>query len=81
MNIRRMIIAAMGLCFCAGTLSAAQPQDILWGLPYLQNMTTDGVTVMYQSRGRWLRCAEGVANLLQQDVGLRFSVSLKNLIV
>ena len=41
----------MGLCFCAGTLSAAQPQDILWGLPYLQNMTTDGVTVMYQSRG------------------------------
>lgn len=51
MNIRRMIIAAMGLCFCAGTLSAAQPQDILWGLPYLQNMTTDGVTVMYQSRG------------------------------
>ena len=46
-----MIIAAMGLCFCAGTLSAAQPQDILWGLPYLQNMTTDGVTVMYQSRG------------------------------
>ena len=51
MNIRRKIIAAVGLCFCAGTLSVAQPQDILWGLPYLQNMTTDGVTVMYQSRG------------------------------
>ena len=51
MNIRRKIIAAVGLCFCAGTLSAAQPQDILWGLPYLQNMATDGVTVMYQSRG------------------------------
>ena len=51
MAIRRIFVAVLCLLFSAITLSAAQPQDVLWGLPYLQNMTTDGVTVMYQSRG------------------------------
>ena len=51
MAIRRIFVAVLCLLLSAITLSAAQPQDILWGIPYLQNMTTDGVTVMYQSRG------------------------------
>ena len=51
MTIQRILAAAIGLLLSVSTLLAAQPQDILWGLPYLQNMTKDGVTVMYQSRG------------------------------
>ena len=51
MAIRRIFVAVLCLLFSAIMLSAAQPPDVLWGLPYLQNMTTDGVTVMYQSRG------------------------------
>lgn len=51
MTLQRMLAAAIGSLLSVSTLLAAQPQDVLWGLPYLQNMTTDGVTVMYQSRG------------------------------